>query len=98
MCLENSYFNLLGVIVIFFFNHLLEKSTHTNKILFTLQYQDAVRAICNEIEALVKKCGKPKMLDAVKLPPSELYKLVEVCFYVSFLSENTFASGIFLNC
>ncbi|KAF3441239.1 hypothetical protein FNV43_RR15152 [Rhamnella rubrinervis] len=39
--------------------------------------QDAVRAICNEVEALVKKCGKPKMLDAVKLPPPELYKLVE---------------------
>lgn len=39
--------------------------------------QDAVRAICNEIEALVKKCGKPKMLDAIKLPPPELYKHVE---------------------
>ncbi|KAM3690596.1 hypothetical protein ACJW31_09G131300 [Castanea mollissima] len=39
--------------------------------------QDAVRAICNEVEALVKKCGKPKMLDAIKLPPPELYKHVE---------------------
>lgn len=39
--------------------------------------QDAVRAICKEIEALVKKCGKPKMLDAIKLPPPELYKHVE---------------------
>ncbi|RDY09171.1 Polyribonucleotide nucleotidyltransferase 1, chloroplastic, partial [Mucuna pruriens] len=39
--------------------------------------QDAVRAICNEVEALVKKCGKPKMLDAIKLPPPELYEYVE---------------------
>ncbi|CAL5193156.1 unnamed protein product [Lathyrus oleraceus] len=39
--------------------------------------QDAVRAICNEVEALVKKCGKPKMIDAIKLPPPELYKHVE---------------------
>ncbi|KAI5659508.1 hypothetical protein M9H77_28301 [Catharanthus roseus] len=39
--------------------------------------QDAVKAICTEIEALVKKCGKPKMLDAIKLPPPELYKHVE---------------------
>lgn len=39
--------------------------------------QDAVRAICNEVDALVKKCGKPKMFDAIKLPPPELYKHVE---------------------
>ncbi|KAK7290675.1 hypothetical protein RIF29_05264 [Crotalaria pallida] len=39
--------------------------------------QDAVRTICNAVEALVKKCGKPKMLDSIKLPPSELYKHVE---------------------
>ncbi|EXB68042.1 Polyribonucleotide nucleotidyltransferase [Morus notabilis] len=39
--------------------------------------QDAVQVICNEVEALVKKCGKPKMFDAIKLPPPELYKLVE---------------------
>ncbi|KAJ8529010.1 hypothetical protein K7X08_035845 [Anisodus acutangulus] len=39
--------------------------------------QDAVRGICNEVEALVLKCGKPKMLDAIKVPPKELYKLVE---------------------
>ncbi|KAM7500051.1 hypothetical protein LguiA_024465 [Lonicera macranthoides] len=39
--------------------------------------QDAVRAICNEVATLVKKCGKPKMLDAIKLPPPELYKNVE---------------------
>ncbi|KAL9289775.1 hypothetical protein ACSQ67_024460 [Phaseolus vulgaris] len=42
--------------------------------------QDAVRAICNEVDALVKKCGKPKMLDAIKLPPPELYEHVE-CQY-----------------
>ncbi|XP_009353073.1 probable polyribonucleotide nucleotidyltransferase 1, chloroplastic isoform X1 [Pyrus x bretschneideri] len=39
--------------------------------------QDAIQAICNEVEALVKKCGKPKMLDAIKLPPPELYNHVE---------------------
>ncbi|KAM6567977.1 hypothetical protein CsatA_027105 [Cannabis sativa] len=39
--------------------------------------QDAVRGICNEVESLVMKCGKPKMFDAIKLPPPELYKHVE---------------------
>lgn len=39
--------------------------------------QEAVQAICKEVDALVKKCGKPKMLDAIKLPPAELYKHVE---------------------
>ncbi|XVE62495.1 hypothetical protein DITRI_Ditri06bG0122400 [Diplodiscus trichospermus] len=39
--------------------------------------QDAVKAICTAVEALVKKCGKPKMFDAIKLPPPELYQLVE---------------------
>ncbi|CAL5356827.1 unnamed protein product [Camellia sinensis] len=39
--------------------------------------QDAVRAICNEVDALVKSCGKPKMVDAIKLPPPELYRHVE---------------------
>ncbi|XP_039063740.1 polyribonucleotide nucleotidyltransferase 1, chloroplastic-like isoform X1 [Hibiscus syriacus] len=39
--------------------------------------QDAVREICSAVKALVKKCGKPKMLDAIKLPPPELYELVE---------------------
>ncbi|KAG8372291.1 hypothetical protein BUALT_Bualt12G0051000 [Buddleja alternifolia] len=39
--------------------------------------QNAVKAICKEVESLVKKCGKPKMLDAIKLPPPELYKHVE---------------------
>ncbi|KAL7225733.1 hypothetical protein ACSBR1_020986 [Camellia fascicularis] len=39
--------------------------------------QDAVRAICNEVDALVKSCGKPKMVDAIKFPPPELYRHVE---------------------
>ncbi|KAM3282075.1 putative polyribonucleotide nucleotidyltransferase 1, chloroplastic [Capsicum chacoense] len=39
--------------------------------------QDAVRGICKEVEGLVQKCGKPKMFDAIRLPPKELYKLVE---------------------
>ncbi|RWR80391.1 putative polyribonucleotide nucleotidyltransferase 1, chloroplastic [Cinnamomum micranthum f. kanehirae] len=39
--------------------------------------QNAVQAICNEMEALVKMCGKPKMFDAIKLPPPELYRHVE---------------------
>lgn len=39
--------------------------------------QEAVRAICNEVKTLVKKCGKPKMLDAIRLPPPELYQFVE---------------------
>ncbi|KAI3705391.1 hypothetical protein L1987_75628 [Smallanthus sonchifolius] len=39
--------------------------------------QDAVRAICKEVDNLVKKCGKPKLLDSIKLPPPELYTHVE---------------------
>ncbi|ERM93561.1 probable polyribonucleotide nucleotidyltransferase 1, chloroplastic isoform X1 [Amborella trichopoda] len=39
--------------------------------------QEAVRAMCKEVEALVKECGNPKMLEAIKLPPPELYKNVE---------------------
>ncbi|XP_057980328.1 probable polyribonucleotide nucleotidyltransferase 1, chloroplastic isoform X2 [Malania oleifera] len=42
-----------------------------------LMIEDAVRAICSEVETLVKKCGKPKMIDAIKLPPPELYRHVE---------------------
>uniref|UniRef100_A0A803LS91 polyribonucleotide nucleotidyltransferase n=1 Tax=Chenopodium quinoa TaxID=63459 RepID=A0A803LS91_CHEQI len=42
-----------------------------------MSFQEAVRAICKEINALVEKRGKPKMLDAIKLPPPELYKHVE---------------------
>jgi hypothetical protein len=45
-----------------------------------------VRAICNEVEALVKKCGKQKRIDAIKLPPPKLYKRVEVytlCYPIS---------------
>ncbi|XP_020590049.1 probable polyribonucleotide nucleotidyltransferase 1, chloroplastic isoform X2 [Phalaenopsis equestris] len=37
----------------------------------------AVREICREVETLVKKCGKLKMVDAIKLPPDELYRHVE---------------------
>ncbi|KAL8503588.1 hypothetical protein ACS0TY_022355 [Phlomoides rotata] len=44
--------------------------------------QNAVRAICMEVESLVKKCGKLKMLDAIRLPPTKLYRHVEVCFDV----------------
>ncbi|KAE9465749.1 hypothetical protein C3L33_02352, partial [Rhododendron williamsianum] len=40
-------------------------------------HQDVVRGICTEVESLVKRCGKPKMLDAIKLPPPELYRHVE---------------------
>ncbi|KAL6530652.1 Purine nucleoside phosphorylase [Orobanche minor] len=39
--------------------------------------QNAVTAICKEVESLVKNCGKQKMLDAIKMPPPELYKHVE---------------------
>lgn len=39
--------------------------------------QVAVRSICKEIEALREKCGKQKMLDAIKLPPPELYSYIE---------------------
>ncbi|XP_061945665.1 polyribonucleotide nucleotidyltransferase 1, chloroplastic isoform X2 [Populus nigra] len=47
----------------------------TDSAIFMIE--DAVRTICNEVNALVKKCGKPKMLDAIKLPPPELYKHME---------------------
>ena len=50
-----------------------------------LKNQNAVRAICNEVEALAKKYGKPKMLDAIKLPPPELYRHIEVCLHLLFL-------------
>ncbi|KAF5799366.1 putative polyribonucleotide nucleotidyltransferase [Helianthus annuus] len=39
--------------------------------------KDAVRAICEQVDNLVKKHGKPKLLDSFKLPPPELYKHVE---------------------
>ncbi|KAF5184633.1 Polyribonucleotide nucleotidyltransferase, partial [Thalictrum thalictroides] len=38
---------------------------------------NAVKAICHEVDTMVKKCGKPKMLEAIKLPPPELYRHVE---------------------
>jgi hypothetical protein len=81
------------------------KSVSMDKLLPVCLYQDAVRVICIEVEALVKKCGKPKMLDAIKLPPPELYKHVEVCFtptllfngYHSFFSL-TFELAIYILC
>ncbi|CAN4076625.1 unnamed protein product [Withania somnifera] len=49
-----------------------------DKLLEAVQVgQDAVASICKEVEALVQKCGKPKLFDAIRLPPKELYKLVE---------------------
>lgn len=39
------------------------------------------------MKALVKMCGKPKMLDTIKLPPPELYKHVEVNILLSFLLD-----------
>ncbi|XP_022983703.1 probable polyribonucleotide nucleotidyltransferase 1, chloroplastic [Cucurbita maxima] len=39
--------------------------------------QNAVIAICKEVDALVRERGKPKMLDAIKLPPPQLYEHVE---------------------
>ncbi|CAF2126157.1 unnamed protein product [Brassica napus] len=39
--------------------------------------QDAVQATCTAIEALAKKYGKPKMVDAIRLPPPELYNHVK---------------------
>lgn len=39
----------------------------------------AVSSICKEVDALMKICGKQKMLDAIRLPPPELYMRVEVC-------------------
>ncbi|KAK9169425.1 hypothetical protein Syun_001565 [Stephania yunnanensis] len=37
----------------------------------------AVQAICKEVEALVKVYGKEKRLEAIRLPPPELYRHVE---------------------
>nr|XP_009409837.1 PREDICTED: probable polyribonucleotide nucleotidyltransferase 1, chloroplastic [Musa acuminata subsp. malaccensis] len=39
--------------------------------------QVAIREICYEVESLVKKCGKRKLVEAIKLPPIELYRHVE---------------------
>ncbi|KAA0053844.1 putative polyribonucleotide nucleotidyltransferase 1 [Cucumis melo var. makuwa] len=39
--------------------------------------QNAVTAICKEVDSLVRERGKPKMLDAIRLPPPQLYKHVE---------------------
>ncbi|GJN10191.1 hypothetical protein PR202_ga28265 [Eleusine coracana subsp. coracana] len=39
--------------------------------------QVAIREICKAINVLVQKCGKKKMVDAIGLPPPELYMHVE---------------------
>ncbi|WVZ62046.1 hypothetical protein U9M48_011835 [Paspalum notatum var. saurae] len=39
--------------------------------------QVAIREICKAIDILVQKCGKKKMVDAIGLPPPELYRHVE---------------------
>lgn len=39
--------------------------------------QNAVTAICKEVDSLVRERGKPKMLDAIRLPPPQLYEHVE---------------------
>uniref|UniRef100_A0A7N0UWQ6 polyribonucleotide nucleotidyltransferase n=1 Tax=Kalanchoe fedtschenkoi TaxID=63787 RepID=A0A7N0UWQ6_KALFE len=39
--------------------------------------QDAIKVICMEVDKLVKQCGKPKMYDAIKLPPQDLYRHIE---------------------
>jgi polyribonucleotide nucleotidyltransferase len=38
----------------------------------------AIREICKAIDVLVQSCGKKKMVDAISLPPPELYRHVEV--------------------
>ncbi|CAN6171035.1 unnamed protein product [Urochloa humidicola] len=39
--------------------------------------QVAIREICKAIDVLVQNCGKKKMVDAINLPPPELYRHVE---------------------
>lgn len=39
--------------------------------------QVAIREICKAIDVLVQNCGKKKMVDAIALPPPELYRHVE---------------------
>ena len=58
-------------------------------------YQDAVQATCTAIEALAKKHGKAKMVDAIRLPPPELYKHVKVCFCFFFFGKNVILSRRF---
>ncbi|XP_062202720.1 uncharacterized protein LOC133905040 [Phragmites australis] len=38
----------------------------------------AIREICKAIDVLVQNCGKKKLVDAINLPPPELYRHVEV--------------------
>jgi hypothetical protein len=49
----------------------------------------AIREICKAIDVLVRNCGKKKMVDAIDLPPPELYRHVEV---------RTYHSSYFTNC
>ncbi|KAM3366164.1 hypothetical protein ACQJBY_015580 [Aegilops geniculata] len=37
----------------------------------------AIREICKAIDVLVQTCGKKKMVEAINLPPAELYRHVE---------------------
>ncbi|KAF7015801.1 hypothetical protein CFC21_029551 [Triticum aestivum] len=39
--------------------------------------QVAIREICKAIDVLVQTCGKKKMVEAINLPPAELYRHVE---------------------
>ncbi|KAI5013458.1 probable polyribonucleotide nucleotidyltransferase 1, chloroplastic [Hordeum vulgare subsp. vulgare] len=39
--------------------------------------QAAIREICKAIDVLVQTCGKKKMVEAINLPPTELYRHVE---------------------
>ncbi|KAM0846921.1 hypothetical protein ACQ4PT_055419 [Festuca glaucescens] len=39
--------------------------------------QEAIREICKAIDVLVQTCGKKKMVEAINLPPPELYRHVE---------------------
>jgi hypothetical protein len=52
--------------------------------------QVAIREICKAIDVLVQSCGKKKMVDAINLPPPELYRHVEVRTYYSSLFYQLF--------
>lgn len=59
---------------------------------FLFFYQDAVQATCTAIEALAKKHGKAKMVDAIRLPPPDLYKHVKVCCFCCCFARMGFCS------
>ncbi|VAH30258.1 unnamed protein product [Triticum turgidum subsp. durum] len=42
-----------------------------------LMIEVAIREICKAIDVLVQTCGKKKMVEAINLPPAELYRHVE---------------------